>query len=79
MKLWADAKATIGALTPPEGFMAYATDTDEIGTYDGASWNWLAAGEQAHIVDADGTLADITTKFNTLLTELEAFGILASS
>jgi len=35
--------------------------------------------QQAHIVDADGTLADITTKFNTLLSELEAFGPLASS
>lgn len=44
MKLWADAKATIGVLTPPEGFMAYATDTNEIGTYDGAAWTWLPSG-----------------------------------
>lgn len=32
-----------------------------------------------HIVDATGTLADITTKFNTLLAQLEAMGILKSS
>ena len=35
--------------------------------------------QQAHIVDADGQLADITTKFNTLLADLEGYGILASS
>lgn len=35
--------------------------------------------QQAHIIDADGNLADITTKFNTLLAQLEAYGLLASS
>lgn len=35
--------------------------------------------QQATIVDADGTLADITTKFNTLLADLEGFGLLAST
>lgn len=35
--------------------------------------------QQSHIVDADGTLADITTKFNTLLSQLEAYGLLATS
>lgn len=35
--------------------------------------------QQAHIVDADGTLADITTKFNTLLASLETIGLLATS
>lgn len=35
--------------------------------------------QQAHIVDADGTLADITTKFNTLLADLEGYGLLAAS
>lgn len=34
---------------------------------------------QAHIVDADGNLADITTKFNTLLADLEGYGLLAAS
>ena len=35
--------------------------------------------QQAHIVDADGTLADITTKFNTLLADIEGFGFLANA
>lgn len=34
--------------------------------------------QQAHIVDADGQLADITTKFNTLLADLEGYGLLAA-
>lgn len=37
------------------------------------------AAQQAHIVDADGNLADITTKFNTLLSHLETYGLLAAS
>jgi len=35
--------------------------------------------QQTHIADADGTLADITTKFNSLLDKLEAYGLLATS
>jgi len=35
--------------------------------------------QSAHIIDADGTLADITTKFNTLLANLEGYGLLAAS
>jgi hypothetical protein len=38
-----------------------------------------AQAQQSHIADADGTLADLTTKFNTLLAGLEGFGFLASS
>ncbi len=38
-----------------------------------------AQAQQAHIADADGTLADITAKFNTLLADLEGFGFLATS
>lgn len=34
---------------------------------------------ESHIIDADGTLADITTKFNTLLASLETIGFLESS
>lgn len=34
---------------------------------------------QDHIADADGTLADITTKFNTLLSKLEAQDLLDTS
>ena len=35
--------------------------------------------QQATIVDADGTLADMTTKFNTLLAQLEALGLNANA
>ena len=35
--------------------------------------------QQSHIIDADGNLADITTKFNTLLADLEGYGLLKSS
>lgn len=34
---------------------------------------------QDHITDADGQLADITTKFNTLLSQLEEQDLLDSS
>ena len=39
----------------------------------------VLGSQQAHIADADGTLADITTKFNTLLGQLETHGINADS
>ena len=42
-------------------------------------WNATPVVQQAHIVDADGTLADITTKFNNLLLKLETEGLLASA
>jgi len=32
--------------------------------------------KQTHIIDADGTLSDVTTKFNTLLDKLESAGVL---
>ena len=34
---------------------------------------------QDHIADADGNLADITTKFNTLLSQLESQDLLKTS
>jgi hypothetical protein len=40
-----DTKANIEALVGlSEGCIAYATDTDELGTYDGASWTWGSGG-----------------------------------
>ena len=42
-------------------------------------WNATPVVQQAHIVDADGTLADITTKFNNLLLKLETEGLLAAA
>ena len=54
--------------------MGSASDLAAVGFF-GAS----IVNQQAHIVDADGTLADITTKFNTLLADLEGYGFLAAS
>jgi len=42
-------------------------------------FNTTPAGQPSHIVDADGTLADITTKFNTLLADMAALGLQAAS
>ena len=42
-------------------------------------WGVAAAVRQNHIIDADGQLADITTKFNTLLAQLETVGVLKTS
>ena len=39
----------------------------------------FAAAQQSHIVNADGTLADLTAKFNTLLGYLETLGLLKTS
>ena len=44
-----------------------------------AIYNDIHFNRQAHIADADGTLADITTKFNTLLDQLEERNILETS
>lgn len=44
-----------------------------------SAWLELASLEENHIDDADGTLADLTLKFNTLLSQLEAIGILKRS
>jgi len=49
-------------------------DGSNIGVFGAAG-----AGQGAHIEDADGTLADITTKFNTVLARLEGWGWNASS
>lgn len=44
-----------------------------------AFWNTTPVVQPAHIVDADGTLADITTKFNTLLAQMATTGLQAAS
>lgn len=50
--LYKGAKAAIEALTGVvEGAIAYATDTNKIGTYDGSAWTWGAA----HIIQDEGT------------------------
>jgi len=42
-----------------------------------ALWNATPIVQPVGIVDADGTLIDITAKFNSLIGKLEAFGLLA--
>jgi hypothetical protein len=42
-------------------------------------WGATPVIQRAHIIDADGNLPDITTKFNTLLGHLETIGVLASA
>lgn len=70
---------------------AYSTEDDRLPVGDdgqvlkadskedtGLIWaDWPA--QQEHIADADGTLADLTTKFNTLLSYLETWGFIADT
>lgn len=42
-------------------------------------WDVTPIVQPAPIIDADGTLADITTKFNTLLAQMAATGLQAAS
>lgn len=43
--LYVDTKTNIEALTGlAEGSVAYATDTDEFGSYDGSTWTWGQSG-----------------------------------
>ena len=44
-----------------------------------AFYNATPVVQPTGIIDADGTLADITTKFNALLAKLEALGLQAVS
>lgn len=62
-----DTKANIEALVGvPQGAVAYATDTDELGTYDGvADWTWIGAGggsfdlpAEIHAAASDATFHD---------------------
>lgn len=53
----------------------------KIGTAVGqklAFWNSAPVVQPAAIADADGTLADITTKFNALLAKLRTLGLIAT-
>jgi hypothetical protein len=58
-----DTKANIEALAGCEqGSIAYATDTDELGTYDGADWNWGSGGVTDH-GELDGLADDDHTHY----------------
>lgn len=56
-----------------DGAVLKATNAGKIGFFGVAT----PVAQQAGIINADGTLADITTKFNALIAELEAYGLLA--
>jgi hypothetical protein len=63
-RVYTAAKATIEANVDlqVEGFIAYAADTNEIGSYNGAAWTWAALGvtvDHDHTGDAgDGGQID---------------------
>ncbi len=69
-------------LTAPQVRMTAELEIDGTLDHDGANAGFFGAAPVAqpvHIVDADGTLADITTKFNTLLGQVAALGLQAAS
>lgn len=50
-----DTKTNIEAVAEAvEGYIGYATDTNEFGTYDGATWTW-GSGSSGHIIKNQGT------------------------
>ena len=54
MKVLTSTKSAIEALSVPEGFVAYATDTNELGSYNGASWDWWAGDLDTDYVNVTG-------------------------
>jgi len=65
--IYKGTKAAVEALTATEGMIAYATDTNEFGSYNGAAWDWgngggqyrqftyvVTAGDFSFIIDEDG-------------------------
>jgi len=72
--------APAGSVT--DGFHFYGDDItpgNKAPHFRTEAGNVIKLYNQAHIIDADGTLADITTKFNTLLSYLENLGLIATS
>ncbi len=58
------------------------TTNNELWHWNGSTYeniSLMTFTQQPNIVDADGTLADLTTKFNTALSQLETLGLFASS
>jgi len=75
--IWTSSGA---ALSSDPGFL-YNYTNQRVGSAGGFEVQDIkvVGQQQTHIIDADGTLADITTKFNNLLLKLETHGLLASS
>ena len=67
---YVDAKT--GELRWMKGVRFGSSGTGNVGFYGVA-----AVAQQAGIINADGTLADLTTKFNALVQKLENYGLLA--
>jgi len=57
MKIYTDTKANIEALSVPEGFIAYASDTNEMGSYNGSTWDWISATSVGSFLDLTDTLS----------------------
>lgn len=66
----------IGALRPRAVYIASILHHGGAGTPTLGFFGVAGVSQQAGIADADGTLADITTKFNSLLAKMEAYGLL---
>jgi len=72
--LYKDTKANIEALTVVEGAFAYATDTNQIGSYDGAAWTWGATPTAHGLVSAYHTASGLTVGQVLRATAADAFG-----
>jgi hypothetical protein len=78
--LYIDTKTNIEAIaTPAEGMEAFANDTHEFGTYNGATWDWgiphtYVAGDT--VEDADGTIESATSQINLIIDRLQELGLI---
>ena len=69
-------------LADGENIVLDTTTGTKIGTATSQKLGFFGATpvvQQSHVADADGTLADITTKFNTTLAQIEALGLFANA
>ena len=63
--LYANTKASIEAFAGvPEGAVAYATDTNELGTYNGSVWTWGSGGAWGTITGTLSDQTDLQTELN---------------
>lgn len=65
--------------SPPEGLQAHDTTVHKLKVRGASAWETVISlpAPMSAIANADGTLADLTTKFNTLLAGLRTAGIVA--
>jgi hypothetical protein len=82
VKVFAQGTGTAPTTSPADCFQMYSADIqagEAAPHFRTEHGDIIKLYQQAHIADADGQLADITTKFNTLLSYLENTGLLASA